>query len=141
MAQAHVQAQRILSEKGVWDGVAKILERHFSLMLAPVEHNAPESIPDSALSTNVVKSAESKIESQKAVPKSTVSAVPDMIEAKSVNQRTTNSLTKTLSVPSLASATETAHALAEAMLTKPLMEIKLVPNPLSDSVPNPLLSL
>lgn len=55
LGKAHVDAQRFLSQRGVWDSVAQVLERHFTMTLAQ-EREAPTAQPESTCSSSSITS-------------------------------------------------------------------------------------
>ena len=124
LSKAHSTAHRYLQERGVWEDVAQVLDRHFTMSLAepqPVDldlEQPEEPVSSTEVDQIVDHVVSSVVESDEKVTPVTPHSIPDI-----------TSIPKT--------ATETADALALA-LSSPAAPIYSVPNPLITSVPNPL---
>ena len=127
----HVSAERLLRARGVWDGVARILDRHYTSSLGVT---AAIAAPIKAVEQ--VSQAEAATEMKKATadpefPASASTPLPAEACLSSVAE-TARALAQTVSLA-------TMNAVAkETTREEPILPISLVPNPLQKPVPNPL---
>ena len=127
LGKAHSTAHRYLQERGVWEGVAQILDRHFTMSVATQPRSnytkfleqPNEQVCLSDVNLNVDEVVPGQIESNTEVYSAALNCLPDIIV-----------------IPK--KATETANALAETLSTPAAAHISSVPDPLITSVPNPL---
>uniref|UniRef100_A0A7S3L8R0 Uncharacterized protein n=1 Tax=Amphora coffeiformis TaxID=265554 RepID=A0A7S3L8R0_9STRA len=130
LGKAHSTAHRYLEERGVWEGVAQILDRHFTMSAVSPP---TQSVVDTETS---VEQTEAPISSRD------VDHIVDDVVSGLADSHSEKTPVKPLSLPDITAipktATETADALAQALSSPDVVPISSVPNPLLTSVPNPL---
>lgn len=164
LGKVHCSAERFLRERGVWESVATVLERHYTMTLHAQDDIkatttrskeeepcvTPVQVPSTTAATTVEQEEDAydvndivdqivshMCADDEAVPEPAVAAAPTPLAPTSAIMETASALAKVVSTPSLSAVAETAHAATESMQEPPVMEITMVPNPLF-SVPNPL---
>lgn len=158
LSKAHVDAERFLREKGMWDKLANVLTRHFTMTLPATTSASSDAQEQEEAKPSVVSVVPSSCSSAPSTQDETVDDIIDIIvnafveknergaavpdaAISSTKDASNHALSHVVSTESLVS---TSHALAESPKQqqqpkekKPEMKITLVPNPLL-SVPHPL---